>query len=181
MRNYKTYYRRNLPHYQPPGHTFFVTFRLAGSLPKEVIIKLKNEYEENIKRIASIQYIKEKRNEYYTYQSIYFKKFDDYLDKTVYGPKWLKDERIAPLVKEAINKRDKNEYELISYTIMPNHVHMVFTPNLSFFQTFLKDVERSKASLNNNEFITNENKLNEAPASFYEEWLNSYYNLKNMI
>jgi putative transposase len=39
----KTYYRRNLPHYQPPGATYFVTFRLAGSLPHEVVARLKEE------------------------------------------------------------------------------------------------------------------------------------------
>ncbi|MDQ6651305.1 MAG: hypothetical protein M3Y84_01020 [Acidobacteriota bacterium] len=32
--NYQRSYRRNLPHIQPPGSTFFVTFRLAGSLPQ---------------------------------------------------------------------------------------------------------------------------------------------------
>jgi len=34
---YKPIYRRNLPHVQPPGATLFVTFRLAGSLPKHVL------------------------------------------------------------------------------------------------------------------------------------------------
>ncbi len=31
------YYRRHLPHYQPLDAIFFVTFRLAGSLPAAVI------------------------------------------------------------------------------------------------------------------------------------------------
>ncbi len=39
----KIYYKRNLPHYKPPGYTFFVTFRLAGSLPVAVIEKPKAE------------------------------------------------------------------------------------------------------------------------------------------
>jgi hypothetical protein len=39
----KIYYRRNLPHYQPPGSTFFVTYRLDGSLPIETIKRLKEE------------------------------------------------------------------------------------------------------------------------------------------
>ena len=29
---YREFYRRHLPHYQPPGATLFITFRLAGSL-----------------------------------------------------------------------------------------------------------------------------------------------------
>lgn len=38
------YYKRNLPHYQPGNADYFVTFRLANSLPKKVIDNLKNEY-----------------------------------------------------------------------------------------------------------------------------------------
>ncbi|HEY8205051.1 MAG TPA: hypothetical protein VIF81_10025 [Pyrinomonadaceae bacterium] len=34
---YKSFYRRNLPHIQPVGATLFVTFRLAGSLPQQVL------------------------------------------------------------------------------------------------------------------------------------------------
>ena len=45
MEDEKIYYRRNLPHYQPSYASYFITFRLAGSLPNEVIIKLKEEYE----------------------------------------------------------------------------------------------------------------------------------------
>src|SRR5262245_8881335 len=30
---YQEYYERNLPHFQPPEATLFVTFRLDGSLP----------------------------------------------------------------------------------------------------------------------------------------------------
>jgi hypothetical protein len=39
------YYRRNLPHYHPDGYPLFITFRLAGSLPLEVLAQLKAERE----------------------------------------------------------------------------------------------------------------------------------------
>ena len=45
MENDTIYYRRNMPHIQPGGATFFVTFRLASSLPKEVVLRLKEEYD----------------------------------------------------------------------------------------------------------------------------------------
>ena len=35
--DYKLSYRRNLPHLQPAGATLFITFRLAGSLPKFLV------------------------------------------------------------------------------------------------------------------------------------------------
>jgi REP element-mobilizing transposase RayT len=57
----------------------------------------------------------------------------------------LKDDAVAGIVKEAIDYRDKKDYDLISYCIMPNHVHMVFTPIIDI------SVERSDTSLNKTE------------------------------
>jgi hypothetical protein len=39
--SYKISYRHNLPHIQLAGASFFVTFRLAGSLPVTVLRALK--------------------------------------------------------------------------------------------------------------------------------------------
>jgi hypothetical protein len=41
----KEFYRRHLPHWQPPGAVFFVTFRLKNSLPYEIIETLRAERE----------------------------------------------------------------------------------------------------------------------------------------
>lgn len=128
MKNYKTYYKRNLPHYQPPGYTFFVTYRLDGSLPVEVIKRLKEEKEKALKVIAGYDDIKVRKEKYKTYQSQYFGKFDRLLDSSGFGPVWLKEDKVAQIVKEAIHFYDKKTYDLICYTIMPNHVHQIFTP-----------------------------------------------------
>jgi hypothetical protein len=37
---YKLLYRRRLPHFQPPGATLFLTFRLADSLSPDVVDQL---------------------------------------------------------------------------------------------------------------------------------------------
>lgn len=124
----KIYYKRNLPHYQPPGYTFFVTFRLNGSLPVEIIKRLKEEREKELKVIAGYDNIKVRKEKYRNYQSKYFGRFDKLLDGSTFGPKWLREEKVAQVVKEAIHFRDEKKYELIAYTIMPNHVHIVFTP-----------------------------------------------------
>jgi len=55
MENDTIYYRRNMPHIQPGGATFFVTFRLAGSLPKEVVIKLKEEHVQNERILRKVK------------------------------------------------------------------------------------------------------------------------------
>lgn len=48
-----TFYRRNLPHTHPSGATFFVTFRLAGSLPAEVIERLRQELTEEERQLRA--------------------------------------------------------------------------------------------------------------------------------
>ncbi len=117
------FYRRNLPHLQPAGGEFFVTFNLAGSLPRQAIIELK-EY----KTIAL------KRVEAGNLNQIHFKnldrkiflKYDSLLDNPHSGPVWLKDQKVACIVKEAIHFRDQKVIDLYAYCIMSNHVHLVF-------------------------------------------------------
>jgi len=128
MKIFKTYYRRNLPHYQPLGYTYFVTYRLNGSLPLEVIKKLKGEREKQLKEIAGISDKSIQQEKYKKMQSVYFGKFDKLLDASDYGPTWIKQKEIAQIVKDAINFYDKKKYDLICYTIMSNHVHQIFTP-----------------------------------------------------
>lgn len=57
----------------------------------------------------------------------YFENFDRLLNASAEGHFWLRDDRIAGLVADAIKHRDNNVYDLLAYCIMPNHVHMVFS------------------------------------------------------
>jgi len=55
-----------------------------------------------------------------------FTKLDKQLENTDTGPTWLKNPDVAEIVREAILFRHPDQYELICFTIMANHVHMVF-------------------------------------------------------
>ena len=46
-----TYYQRKLPHWHPEGAMFFITFRLANSLPLHIIQELKEEREREQQKI----------------------------------------------------------------------------------------------------------------------------------
>ncbi len=123
----KTYYRRRLPHYQPAHGTFFVTFRLEGSLPAKAIAKLKQDraaFEQTLSGKYGPNEVKEKLRQS---RALYFGKFDALLDGTVKGNRWLADARVADLVAEALRYRDNKEYTLLAYCIMPNHVHMLIS------------------------------------------------------
>ncbi len=119
------YYRRHLPHYQPEGENYHVVFRLAGSIPAAVIQELKEEREREEKRMMLIQGKGERQLQQREHRFQYFERFERLLDADNRGPFWLKKPEIAEIVGEAIHYRDGKEYELIAYTIMPNHVHIV--------------------------------------------------------
>ncbi|HHT9145802.1 MAG: transposase [Candidatus Brocadiaceae bacterium] len=127
MENDTVYYRRNMPHIQPNGAAFFVTFRLAGSLPKEVVLQLKEEQSKNERLLYKVKNETERKKKIDDQRKLYFGKFDEILDKATSGPCWLKDERIVKVVADAIRLHDKKEFDLLAYCIMPNHVHLVFT------------------------------------------------------
>lgn len=123
----REFYHRHLPHYQPADATFFVTFRLAGSLPRAVVEQLRAE-REIFRRISSLgrnerERVEQKRE----WSKAYFKKFESLLDGRSLGPTWLRKPSIAGIVSEALHYRDGKFYDLIAYCVMPNHVHVIFS------------------------------------------------------
>lgn len=126
MEKLKTYYRRHLPHYNQEYAQYHVVFRLAGSLPTEVIEQLRIQREEEEHRIENMGSEGHRIERWYTNRKTYFEKFDALLDGSSKGPCWLHQGSIAAIVHEAILYRNGKEYDLYASTIMPNHVHMVF-------------------------------------------------------
>lgn len=126
MNEPKTYYRRHLPHYQPPGATYHVVFRLAGSLPGALIDQLRLERELAERKLSEAKGERERKRLLREHRWAYFERFDALLDGNSTGPTWLKQPEIAAMVKEAIHYRDQKEYDLLAYCIMPNHVHIVY-------------------------------------------------------
>ena len=129
--DYKPFYRRNLPHVQPPGATFFVTFHLAGSLPRSVLQQWKSEKSnllklQNNSRLGTTESktIEQKRE----WERQWFRKIEKTLDDAQSGPVWLKDDRIAKEVADSMHYLDGKVYRLDAYCIMANHVHVVFAP-----------------------------------------------------
>lgn len=125
---YQLFYRRHLPHVQPPGATLFITFRLAGSIPTEVLQRLLTEAERGEEVLARITDPQERIRRAYLEQRRLFSKWDTALDTAQSGPFWLRDPRIADLVSESLHHRDSQVYDLDAFCIMPNHVHLVYTP-----------------------------------------------------
>ena len=99
-----------LPHFDAEGLTQFITFRLADSMPQNVLDKWRLELEQNEITDADFR-----------------RRIEHYLDQN-YGAGYLRDERIATGLQETLLKWDGERYNLIAWTIMPTHGHLLLTP-----------------------------------------------------
>ncbi len=126
MAGTELYYRRHLPHYQPEGETYHVVFRLTGSVPASAFRLLKEERGREEKRIALVGDNSEGHRRLREHRFKYFERFEHLLDTDNRGPFWLRKPEIAKIVDEAMRYYDGKKVSLFAYTIMPNHVHLVF-------------------------------------------------------
>lgn len=131
-----SFYRRHLPHWQPENAVYFVTFRLAGSLPVSAVARLKRKRMEMIRQLSresdeknfyiSPIPVSDRKSILRSYIEMkIFRAYEDLLDDRNYGPYWLSKSNIAEIVREALAYRNHKKYELYAYSIMPNHVHLV--------------------------------------------------------
>jgi len=100
-------YERRLPHWDVVGQPLFVTFRLHGSLPRNRVFppaRLSNGKA--------------------------FVAMDRLLDGATSGPRHLQIPEIATLVVKSLRDGDGPFYELHSFVVMPNHVHLLVTPSV---------------------------------------------------
>lgn len=110
--------RGYLPHFETSEGTYFVTFRLADSLPTEALTQLRAEC--NLKPMH--QWYRARTSNQNEYRS----KVENYLDKGA-GGCLLKEPKIARIIVDALLSYNGQKYVLHAWTIMPNHVHVLFT------------------------------------------------------
>src|ERR1700683_4233687 len=109
-----SFYRRNLPHWQPERTAIFVTWRLYGSLPKGFTDDLRKWNSEPRKQFLSAERM---------------------LDAASSGPLWLKDPEIAGCVERALERGAQlQRFVLRAYVVMPNHVHALLEPNAALHE-----------------------------------------------
>ena len=108
----ETITRRNLPHWYVPGAMQFVTFRLAGTLPRHVIDDLKNRKEQWLKQSPPAGVSKGRHRERIHKQL--FAIYDKFLDHHFEDINWLADPRVAALMRSRLYYLDGEKYGLLS-------------------------------------------------------------------
>lgn len=131
----------NLPHWHQDGTIQFITFRLADSLPQERITILKDcitafrsrnpePWNEDVKR---------------RYWKI-IGPLEERLLNNHYGKCVLKNPLVRRIITEALHFKDTINYHLISYVIMPNHVHILVQLHNGYrTATFVHSIKRHTA------------------------------------
>ena len=105
--------RGYLSHFDAGDIPQSITFRLAGSIPRNLLCQW---YEEA--KLAGVGSTASDRARL---------RVEAYLNQGV-GPTWLAIPEIAGLVESALLHFDGSRYRLHAWVIMPNHVHVVISP-----------------------------------------------------
>ncbi len=115
--------KNHLPHWQQGTAWVFVTWRLKDSLPSAMLARWKQE------RLIWLKLHPEPWDQ--KTEAEYHKRFsrqiEDWLDQGS-GSCVLKDKENAKIVADALLHFDGARYEMASFVIMPNHVHLLFRP-----------------------------------------------------
>ena len=104
--------RGYLPHFECNEVIQHVTFHLADSLPKDVVVRL----DEEIRALPVDEQDSERR-----------RKIEVWVDAG-HGSCILREQAIAEMVQGSLLFFDGQRYRLIAWVIMPNHVHVLFQP-----------------------------------------------------
>jgi Rad3-related DNA helicase len=116
-------YGRYLPHWRQPGATYFITFRLADSIPQGKLHQWEAELKDWIKRNPE-PHSEGQREEY---NQRFTERFHAWLDAGE-GECVMKNPEISAVVEGSLRHFDGQRYALGHYAVMPNHVHVILRP-----------------------------------------------------
>jgi REP element-mobilizing transposase RayT len=116
--------RGYMPHWEVENATYTITYREIDSLPQHVIARLKEERSAIRRSICgTAQPTALQRSEIAEQFGL---RLDAELDV---GRGRCRLRELAPVAAENLKHFDGERYELIAWTVMPNHMHVVFTPH----------------------------------------------------
>jgi REP element-mobilizing transposase RayT len=114
----------DLPHWRQQGTTYFVTFRLADSLPQEKLQQWRDEREKWMTAHPE-PHDEATRKEYY---ELFPQRLQQWLDAGS-GSCVLAMPEVKQLVEGALRHFDGQRYRLHEFVVAPNHVHALVSPS----------------------------------------------------
>ena len=118
----------NLPHWRQDGCLYFVTFRLADSLPAGKLKELQAEKDiwlrQNPKPAKGSEELAIWQDEY---KRLFQDRVDGWLDAGQ-GECILGKSEVRKVVEDTLLHFDGDQYRIDSFVVMPNHVHVLVAP-----------------------------------------------------
>ncbi|MGJ8642023.1 MAG: REP-associated tyrosine transposase [Luteolibacter sp.] len=114
--------RNRLPHWEQEGSTYFVTYRLADSIPREFTDKWNKERES---WMLDHPYPWDEATEA-EYHRVFSSEIDRLMDLG-HGSCVLRSTEIRAILAASYTKFEGERYVIHSWVVMPNHVHLLVT------------------------------------------------------
>jgi putative transposase len=116
-----------LPHWQKTGAVYFVTFRLADALPYRLLTQWEAERENWLRHHREPWTFEIERE----YHERFSRRIEHWLDAG-HGSCLLRGNDYANIVAETLRFFDDIRVKMISFVVMPNHVHALFVQNIEW-------------------------------------------------
>jgi len=155
----RIYYNGFLPHWRQDGCTYFVTFRLADSVPQPVLDEWK--YERDVWLEArgvdpkvsgwgqAIETLSKQDRQ--LFNRCFAGKLFEYLDRG-HGECVLRIPRISTIVADSLLFFHSERLDTGDFVVMPNHIHVLMTPHAGFeLETVLHSIKSYTANQINRE------------------------------
>ena len=115
--------RRRLPHWRQSEVTYFVTFRLADSLPQPLLHQWRDE------RAIWLQWhpLPWRPDEQREYEERFVGRVQGWLDAGM-GACHMRRSNVRAQVELCLLQFDGKRYDIDAFVLMPNHVHAVIKP-----------------------------------------------------
>lgn len=115
--------QRNLPHWEQEGCTYFITWRMADSIPEDALGPWRQEREAFF-RVHPKPWDDITQRDYH---ARFTRRIEQWLDAG-HGSCALKSPLFRDPVRESLHHFHQTRYTLSAWVIMPNHVHVLVRP-----------------------------------------------------
>jgi len=138
LRDTKRFWRSRLPHWEVENASYFVTIRVAGSLPKAATDRLS----EIQRSLANVPPDSEQKRQF---RRELFMTMEKYLDSGGGYCPFENAEAAHAMLAETCEFADEMQWQVFTHCVMPNHAHFIAKPlslsESADLETFAKQLQ----------------------------------------